>query len=53
MADTEQTKKEKENNFVFSGVNDYYGRVCANYGKKCDECKWNGEYRCRDGKFRG
>lgn len=44
----------REDYFVFSGENDYYGRVCSNFSAKCDECKWQlQEYRCREGRFRG
>ena len=53
MSLSETTESTKKDYFVFSGEHDYYGRVCENYGKKCEECKWDGTNRCRDGTVRG
>lgn len=49
--DVEEIKKEDY--FIYSGKESYYGRLCENYGKECDKCKWQDTYRCRDGSVRG
>lgn len=53
MSSQEQEEMKKEDNFEFSGEESYYGRLCKNYGEKCEECKWQDTYRCRNGALRG
>ena len=49
-----ESAAKREDFFIFSGQDDYYGRICSNFPAKCGECKWQlQEYRCREGIFRG
>ena len=53
----------KEDFFIFEGKQaivpgkeieqGYYGRYCSNYPAKCEDCKWGGTVRCRDGQLKG